>query len=372
MEVQRRSTPVAQNLGVRGEVAPTVRGRQFFSFSFYFSFFFSVGDEKNSIAQNLGRGDVALDLGNGHCPDPGRMSPLTATGRPRGRPLLRDVAQSRRRRLRPPVATKGPDMASPSKQDAKSKKVEGDSDHLRVQITDNPGTILVSNLLDGTNFLSWSRSIKIALRAKMKLGFINGKIPKPEESDDGFEQWERADGMVISWILNSISKDIVESFLYIDTARDLWLELETRFGVSNGPLVYKLQREIASAAQGNLSVSAYFSNLKKLWDELGCLVTTPAYSSVAAKEISDLYQRDHLMQFLMGLDESFENIRNQILIMEPLPNVSKAYAIVLQVERQKEVNPAYGNSAQNIALQAKAFGGAAARNQWKKKGMQDK
>ncbi|KAL0374194.1 UNVERIFIED_CONTAM: hypothetical protein Sradi_3335100 [Sesamum radiatum] len=144
--------------------------------------------------------------------------------------------------------------------------------------------------------------------------------------------------MVISWILNSISKDIVESFLYVDTARDLWLEIEARFGVSNGPLVYQLQREIASAAQGTHSVSSYFNRLKKLWDELGCLAPTP--SSVATKEIADLYQRDHLMQFLMGLDESFEGIRNQILMIEPLPNVSKAYAIVLRVERQREANSA--------------------------------
>ncbi|KAL0409754.1 UNVERIFIED_CONTAM: hypothetical protein Sradi_1909800 [Sesamum radiatum] len=121
----------------------------------------------------------------------------------------------------------------------------------------------------------------------MKLGFINGKITKPDEDDEEFEQWERADGMVISWILNSISKDIVESFLYIDTARDLWLEIEARFGVSNGPLVYQLQREIASVAQGTQSVSGYFNRLKKLWDELGCLAPTP--SSNAAKEIAELY-----------------------------------------------------------------------------------
>ncbi|KAL0432086.1 UNVERIFIED_CONTAM: hypothetical protein Sradi_0834600 [Sesamum radiatum] len=163
-------------------------------------------------------------------------------------------------------------MSSPTKQETKTR--EADCDHLKIQASDNPGTVLVSNLLDNTNFLSWSRSIKFALRTKIKLGFINGKITKPDEANEEFEQWERADDMVISWILNSISKDIVESFLYIDTTRDLLLELEARFGVSNGPLVYQLQREIASAAQGTHSVSSYFNRLKKLWDELGCLVSS--------------------------------------------------------------------------------------------------
>ncbi|KAL0403917.1 UNVERIFIED_CONTAM: hypothetical protein Sradi_2032500 [Sesamum radiatum] len=140
-------------------------------------------------------------------------------------------------------------MSSLNKQESKEKRTEVDSDQLRVQAIDSPGTVLVSNLMDGTNFLSWSRSIKIPLMEKMKLGFINVKNPKPQESDDGFKQWERADGMVIFWILNSISKDIVESFLYIDTTRGLWVQLESRYGVSIGLMIYQLQREIASAAQ---------------------------------------------------------------------------------------------------------------------------
>ncbi|KAL0293304.1 UNVERIFIED_CONTAM: hypothetical protein Sradi_6944700, partial [Sesamum radiatum] len=58
--------------------------------------------------------------------------------------------------------------------------------------------------------------------------------------------------------------------------------------------------------------------------------------------------------------------------MEPLLNVFKAYGIVLQVERQKEVNSAYGNSSQNMAMQTKGFQGNNNRSQWKKKRVQDK
>ncbi|KAF7833141.1 uncharacterized protein G2W53_015474 [Senna tora] len=38
---------------------------------------------------------------------------------------------------------------------------------------------LVVNLLTTTNYLTWSRSLKIALRAKNKLGFIDGSYVKP-------------------------------------------------------------------------------------------------------------------------------------------------------------------------------------------------
>ncbi|KAL0462716.1 UNVERIFIED_CONTAM: hypothetical protein Slati_0159200 [Sesamum latifolium] len=103
----------------------------------------------------------------------------------------------------------------------KQKKLVDESEAMKLQISENPGMCLVSSLLNGKNYLSWSRSIRIALGAKMKLSFINGKSTKPEEDLDQYEQWVRNDCMVTSWILNSISKEIVESFLYINSAREL-------------------------------------------------------------------------------------------------------------------------------------------------------
>lgn len=57
--------------------------------------------------------------------------------------------------------------------------------------------------------------------------------------------------MVTAQILNFMSKDIVDAFLFANTAHELWEELKDRFGESNGLLLYKLQREIYSFSQGN-------------------------------------------------------------------------------------------------------------------------
>ena len=97
--------------------------------------------------------------------------------------------------------------------------------------------------------------MKIALIAKQKLGFVNGKCVHPDMNSKEYEGWLRVDSMVISWILNSISKDIVDAFLYANTAKELWDELGERFGECNGPLIYQIQREITSISQGTMSVS---------------------------------------------------------------------------------------------------------------------
>ncbi|KAL0454394.1 UNVERIFIED_CONTAM: hypothetical protein Slati_0778600 [Sesamum latifolium] len=50
---------------------------------------------------------------------------------------------------------------------------------LQLHGSDHPGMILVSTLLTKSNYLTWSYAIKRVLRAKMKLGFIDGTSLKP-------------------------------------------------------------------------------------------------------------------------------------------------------------------------------------------------
>ncbi|KAJ0024487.1 hypothetical protein Pint_09321 [Pistacia integerrima] len=204
------------------------------------------------------------------------------------------------------------------------------------------------------NYLSWSRSMKLALGAKVKLGFINGKCKMPDESAPEFDQWRRVDCMVTSWILNSISREIVEAFLYTTSAKDLWKELEKRFDECNGPLLYQIQRDISSISQGNMPVVQYYTKLKKLWDELTCLMPIPQCSCGAAKSVAEITSFNRLMQFLMGLNDSFDHVRNQIMVMDPLPTINKAYSMILRVEKQREVHVAFADNLENSAMFAKA------------------
>lgn len=84
-----------------------------------------------------------------------------------------------------------------------------------------------------------------------------------------------------------------------------------------------------------MSVSAYFTKCKQLWDEYIVLVEPCACVSTcsAVKRI----ERHQLMQFLMGLNESYHVVRRSILMLNPLPSVSQASSIVLQEEQQKEI-----------------------------------
>ncbi|KAL0416473.1 UNVERIFIED_CONTAM: hypothetical protein Slati_3479200 [Sesamum latifolium] len=57
------------------------------------------------------------------------------------------------------------------------------SEVLQLLSSDHPGLVLVSLLLDGNNFLTWSRAVRRTVGAKLKLGFVTDtgkKLTNPE------------------------------------------------------------------------------------------------------------------------------------------------------------------------------------------------
>ncbi|XP_031252815.1 uncharacterized protein LOC116110735 [Pistacia vera] len=96
----------------------------------------------------------------------------------------------------------------------------------RLDNGNNPAVILVTNLLNTDNYITWLRAMRRALRAKNKLGFISGDIPKPiDPTDPLLELWECCNDMVVSWIQNSITSSIKSSVVFVDDSRDIWLDL---------------------------------------------------------------------------------------------------------------------------------------------------
>lgn len=64
----------------------------------------------------------------------------------------------------------------------------------------------------------------MAMTAKHKIGFVNGSLPKsldiPDSNPLSFS-WCCYNNMVLFWLLNSVSKKIAVSIIYIDSASDM-------------------------------------------------------------------------------------------------------------------------------------------------------
>ncbi|XP_049355774.1 uncharacterized protein LOC125820389 [Solanum verrucosum] len=207
----------------------------------------------------------------------------------------------------------------------------------------SPGAVLVPVPFDGTGFHSWRRSVLRSLSVKNKLVFINGECKRPDATHSTYRQWVRGDDMVMSWILNSLGRDIADSVEYVSDALELWMELVDRYDQTNGAKLYQTQKEINDLSQGILDITTYYTCMKKLWEELNNLCVLSQCNCVCicgAKANTHKAEQDRrLIQFLMGLNVVYTTIRGSILMMNPLPSMAQAFALLIQEEEQREFKP---------------------------------
>jgi len=121
--------------------------------------------------------------------------------------------------------------------------------------SDHPGMLLVSKIFYGNGFGSWKRAMLIALSTKGKLLFIDGSLTKLARTSPNLKKWIKCNDMVMAWILNVVTKDIGDSIIYAHSARDMWIQLEERYGQANGAKFYQVQKEICNISQGTSDIA---------------------------------------------------------------------------------------------------------------------
>lgn len=92
------------------------------------------------------------------------------------------------------------------------------------------GQKIISNEFTGVGYGDWRRALVIALSEKNKLSFVDGSLSKPGPNSPNCKSWDRVNNVVIGWILGSLNSQISKSVLWFKTAREIWVELEERYG----------------------------------------------------------------------------------------------------------------------------------------------
>lgn len=154
----------------------------------------------------------------------------------------------------------------------------------------------------------------IVLSGKNKEGFIDGTIKKPEGRKSA--AWKCINGIITSWILNSVSKEIAASINYIDSAQAVQDELHTRFKQSNGPHIYQLRKELVTTNQGTMSIESYYTKLKTIWQKLCDYRPALDCTCSGNKTFIEHLNSEFVMIIPMGLNDSYTSVRAQILLMK--------------------------------------------------------
>ncbi|CAH9074114.1 unnamed protein product [Cuscuta europaea] len=213
-----------------------------------------------------------------------------------------------------------------------------------IQSRDKPGDVHDTTILRDGNYGDWLDEMSNALYAKNKFGFVNGDILMPPSGSPNLPYWQRANAMVKGWLNSSMEMDLTQSVKF-KTAREIWTDLEEGFAKESAPRAYELRCSLSNIRQDGQSISAYFSRLRRVWDEMASTDTTPdckcgKCSCNISKEIIDSRDRDRLYDFLMGLDDGYAQLKTQILATRSVPTLTAAYHLISESEHHRSISSA--------------------------------
>ncbi|XP_065851381.1 uncharacterized protein [Euphorbia lathyris] len=57
-------------------------------------------------------------------------------------------------------------------------------------------------------------------------------------------------------------------------------------------------------------------------------------SCEAVKKTKEYQEQDYIIRFLRGVNESFASVKSQLLLMDPIPSITKTFNLLVQHERQ--------------------------------------
>jgi hypothetical protein len=79
------------------------------------------------------------------------------------------------------------------------------------------------------------------ISCKDKLGYINGDLPQPLETDSAFCKWRTENSIMKGWLINSMDQSLVIIFIRFPTVKHVWNSIATiYFNGTNTTQVYDL------------------------------------------------------------------------------------------------------------------------------------
>ncbi|XP_070035565.1 uncharacterized protein [Nicotiana tomentosiformis] len=132
---------------------------------------------------------------------------------------------------------------------------------LYVHPSDVLGTFLVFSPFDGSCYGSWRRNVLVTLSIRNKLDFISGTSERPPKGSPLARKWQCCNDLVVSWLTNSMFKEISRSVEYSKFAKDIWIELEERYVKADGARIFELNKELARIFQVSMDIASYFNKI---------------------------------------------------------------------------------------------------------------
>ncbi|XP_024020665.1 uncharacterized protein LOC112091385 [Morus notabilis] len=128
---------------------------------------------------------------------------------------------------------------------------------------------LTVHKLNGSNYLEWAQSIKLAIDIRGKLGYLTGEVKQPAAGDPNLKALRSDNSLTIAWLINSMELAIGKPHLFLPTAKEVWEAVRDMYSnVKNSSQIFELKTKLWKSKQGDRDVTSYYNEIVPLWQEL--------------------------------------------------------------------------------------------------------
>lgn len=209
----------------------------------------------------------------------------------------------------------------------------------------------VSEKLAKNNHATWKAQVVATMRGARLEGYLTGKATAPAAELDGkdgdkgvkvvnpaYDDWLASDQQVLSFLLASVSKEVLTQIATKTTAVDAWRTIETMFSSQKRARAVNTRLALSTTHKGNMTVTEYVGKMRSLGDEM----------AAAGRPLED----DELVEYILtGLDEEYDSLVSGVLSRTDPISVSELYSQMLAFETRVELrnNSSSSGSSANIA-----------------------
>ncbi|CAH9061826.1 unnamed protein product [Cuscuta epithymum] len=192
--------------------------------------------------------------------------------------------------------------------------------------------------LNGSNYLEWSQSVKLAIDGRGKLGFLTGETKVPEPDEPNYKVWRSENSLVTAWLLNSMDASIARSHMFLKTAKEVWDAVrETYSDLENFAQTFELKTQLWKSKQGQRDVTTYYNEMVSFWQELDhCNNDVWENKNDQARQ-KKREENDRVFMFLAGVNQNLDDVKGRLLGRRPLPSIREVFSEVRLEENRRKI-----------------------------------
>ncbi|KAL4388179.1 hypothetical protein GQ457_09G023630 [Hibiscus cannabinus] len=216
---------------------------------------------------------------------------------------------------------------------ANTSTLNSSSSHTSDFSFDVSSSPITSYKLNGSNYLSWSQSVRLYITGHRKADYLLESTPVLASSDAGYTTWVSENNTIMAWLINSMVPDIGENFMLYRTAVEICTAArDTYSNTDNIAELFGVENQILELRQADLPLGQYFGQLTKCWQHIDLYEVPEWKCPDDAKVYGTLKNQKRVFQFLSGLSDDLDAVRGRILATKPLPSVREAFSEVQREE----------------------------------------